>query len=78
MALFILLTAGQADAVRGTSEAVPSAALDPVARQGSVYILGVEVLADPAHAAHHDYLATLPRMDDSDPSFPAPYPSPEE
>jgi hypothetical protein len=43
-----------------------------------VYILGVEVLADPAHAAHHAYLAALPRMDDSDPSFPAPYPLPEE
>jgi hypothetical protein len=78
MALFILLTAGQADAVRGVSADVPSAALDPVARQGSVYILGVEVLADPAHAAHHAYLAALPRMDDSDPSFPAPYPLPEE
>ena len=78
MALFILLTAGQADAVRGTSNVSPSAALDPVARQGGVYILGIEVLTDPAHASHHAYLAALPRMDDSDPSFPAPYPSPEE
>jgi hypothetical protein len=72
MALFILLTSGQADAVRGVSESVPYAALDPVEREGDVYILGVEVLADPAHATHHDYLAALPCMDDSDLNFPQP------
>lgn len=68
--MFILLTAGHADHVRGPSVSVPSAALEPVARQGGVFILGAAVLADPAHAAHHDYLMKLPQMDSSDPAFP--------
>ena len=68
MPMFILLGAAQADVVRGPS--TPSAALNPIERQGDAYILGVEVLADPAHAAHRDYLSALPRMDDSDLNFP--------
>lgn len=72
MAMFILLTAEQADYVRGLSETVPSAALNPVERQGGVFILGVDVLADPAHESHWVYLAALPRMDSDDPEFPPP------
>lgn len=70
MAMFILLTASEADHVRGPSATVPSSALEPVERQGGVFILGVGVLSDPAHAAHHDYLMELPQMDSSDPAFP--------
>ena len=69
MPMFIILDAGQADSVRGPS--TPSAALNPIERQGGVFVLGVEVLTDPAHEAHSDYLAALPQMDSSDPSFPA-------
>lgn len=68
MARFILLTAAEADQVRGPT--TPPAALMPVERQGGVYILGVEVLDDPAHAGRHEYLAALPQLDDSDPAFP--------
>ena len=70
MATFILLTAGQADHVRGPSISTPSAALEPVERQGGAFILGVAVLTDPAHEANHSYLAALPQMDDGDPEFP--------
>jgi len=69
MAIFILLDAAQADSVRGLS--TPSAALDPIEREGGVFVLGVEVLTDPAHEAHWSYLAALPQMDSSDPGFPA-------
>ena len=49
MAMFMLLTAGQADHVRGPSAITPSAALAPVERQGGLFVLGIDVLADPAH-----------------------------
>lgn len=68
MATFIILDSDQADSVRGLSS--PSAALNPIEREGGVFLLGVEVLDDPAHAAHRDYLSALPRMDDSDLNFP--------
>lgn len=71
MAMFILLTAGQADHVRGPSISTPAAALDPIERQGGALILGIDVLTDPAHAAHRDFLSVLPGLDSSDPSFPA-------
>lgn len=72
MAMFILLTAEQADHVRGPSENTSGASLEPVERQGGVFILGVEVLTDPAHATHWEYLAPLPQMDSDDPEFPPP------
>ena len=71
MAMFILLTAGQADYVRGPSVLTPSAALDPVERQGGLFILRVNVLADPAHEAHREFLSVLPQLDGGDRSFPA-------
>ena len=70
MSLFILLTAGQADAVRGPSVSSAGASLEPVERQGGVFILGAEVLADPAHESHWATLAPLPQMDSDDPGFP--------
>jgi len=77
MAMFILLTAGQADHVHGHSVSTPSGALEPVERQGGVFILGVEVLTDPAHAAHYEYLSALPQMDGDDPDFPGGIQPPE-
>ncbi|WP_425066978.1 hypothetical protein [Reyranella sp.] len=70
MTMFILLTGEQADHVRGPSAITPSAALAPVERQGELFVLGIEVLADPAHMAHWDYLALLPQLDGNDPSLP--------
>lgn len=71
MTMCILLTAERADHVCGPSATVPWAALPKIERQGGVFILGVEVLEDPAHEAHRDYLSALPQMDSSNPAFPA-------
>jgi hypothetical protein len=65
--MFILLTSTEADSVRGLS--TPSAALNPIEREGGVFLLGVEVLDDPAHKAHLDVLAKLPQKDIEDPDF---------
>ena len=67
MATFIILDSDQADSVRGLSS--PSAALNPIEREGGVFLLGVEVLDDPAHKAHMDVLARLPQKDSDDPDF---------
>ena len=69
MSLFIVLTAEQADAVRGST--MPPAALDPIERRDGVSILGLTVLSDPAHAMHHALLSGLPQLDSADPAFPA-------
>lgn len=71
MPSFIILTAEEADLVRGPSDSTPSAALVPIERHGGVYVLGAGVLDDPAHAAHRDALAALPTLDSASPSFPA-------
>ena len=68
MSLFIIMTAAQADRVRGPT--TPPAALYPVERQGGAFILGVAVLSDPAHAMHHELLSGLPQLDGADPAFP--------
>lgn len=70
MAMFIRLSIEQAEHVRGPSIATPSAALEPIERQGDAFILGIGVLTDTAHAAHWEYIALLPRLDDTDPAFP--------
>lgn len=77
MSKFILMTTEQADNVRGLSGSNSSAALEPIEREGGVFILGGEVLADPAHAAHRDYLSALPQMDSGDPDFPPPLEPPD-
>ena len=64
MPTVILLTAAQADAVRGPSNEAPTqAALLPVALTDGRYILGVEVLTDPLHAEDRAFLAALPTTD---------------
>jgi hypothetical protein len=70
MASFIILNADQADQVRGLSATDPMSALNPIERQGGVFILGAAVLDDPAHAVHHALLFALPQMDSADPAFP--------
>lgn len=68
MATFIILDSDQADTVRGPTTS--PAALNPVERAGDVFILGVGVLTDPAHAMHAEFLSGLPQMDSADPGFP--------
>jgi hypothetical protein len=63
MATFILMTSEQANYVRGL-------ALNPIERQGDVFILNMLVLSDPTHEQWHEYLSALPTMDLTDPNFP--------
>jgi hypothetical protein len=63
MSTVILLTAADADKVRGVSAETPLAALDPARLTDGRFFLGVEVLSDPAHAEDRDFLSTLPRVD---------------
>ena len=64
MADFILLTQENRDHLAGP-------ALQPVERQGGVFILNrVNVLADATHADHHSYLSALPYIDSNYPDFP--------
>lgn len=58
--MLILLTPEHVAAVRGPSATAPSASLEPIALTDGRYIVGIEVLADPAHAAHYALLSTLP------------------
>jgi hypothetical protein len=69
MPVFIVLTADEAAHVRGP--AIPPYALEPIERQGGVFILPAGVLDHPAYAMHVEFLAVLPQMDSADPSFPA-------
>lgn len=58
--LFIILTPGEADAVRGPT--APGAALDPVPLTGgAAFALPEAILADPDHARQRAVLAGLPR-----------------
>ncbi|MFN4018041.1 MAG: hypothetical protein ACK4JB_22070 [Reyranella sp.] len=75
MPMFILLSEEQADKVRGRSIAMPSSTLDPIERQGGVFILGIEVLVDPAHEPRRALLSALPQIDGNDPAFPVSKPS---
>jgi len=67
MSSVIILTAAEAEAVRGNS--TPIAAIEPVALTDGRFMLGTEVLADPAHKAHWDVLTKLPQKDSDDPAF---------
>lgn len=71
MPMFILLGREDRDAVAGPSNIVPGRALVPIERLMGVFILGTEVLDDPAHAPHRTRLCLLPQLDGEDPSFPA-------
>lgn len=70
MEMFILLTAEQAAHVRGPSATEAGEALNPIERQGGVFILGAEVLTASAHEAHWAFLAALPQVGREDPAFP--------
>jgi hypothetical protein len=63
MTTLILLSAADASAVRGPSATVEGAALQPIALTDGRFVLPVMVLDDPAHAAHRDFLASLPAVD---------------
>ena len=54
----IILTAEQADHVRGPTS--NGAALMPVPTEDGGFILSENVLEDPNHEMHHEYLSTLP------------------
>lgn len=58
--MLISLTKTQADAVR--SKPTPYAALEPVLLADASYILGVEVIADPAHVAKKATLQACPQV----------------
>jgi hypothetical protein len=66
MTTLILLSADDADAVRGPSATVEGAALWPIVLTDGRYILSTRVLADAAHAAHRERLAALPTADETD------------
>jgi hypothetical protein len=70
MAMFILLSQDDRDIVAGPSSVTPGQALVPIERANGGFILGAEVLADPAHAPHRASLAMLPQLDNEEPSFP--------
>ena len=55
----MILTPGQANQVRGQS--TPTAAIEPVLLSDGKYLLGGEVLSDPAHAAHKAFLQGMPK-----------------
>jgi hypothetical protein len=65
----IILNATQADAIRGIT--TPGHSLEPVPlADGATYVLPESVLADPAHAIHHDLLASLPTRDVAEDEYP--------
>lgn len=59
----MLLSAEQADAVRGPSAQTAAAALSPQPLTDGSFFLGLAVLDDPAHAEHHDVLVACPVVD---------------
>jgi hypothetical protein len=60
----IILTAEQAEKVRGISPTNPNAALDPIPLKDGTFMLPKEVLTDPAHADVKELLSTLPLSTD--------------
>lgn len=69
---YIALTEAQADTVRG--ETTPNHWLAPALIQegehAGTYVLSVNVLDDPAHAAYHAMLSALPQFDYTFPPTP--------
>ena len=59
----LILDKATRDEVLGPSTTHPNAHLDPVALTDGRYILGTEVLDDPAHAEVHDTLAACEVVD---------------
>lgn len=63
MAMFIVLTAEQAAAVRGVSPVAKWAAIEPIVLEDGSFILNDEVLTDPAHSSKTRALTTLTKYD---------------
>ena len=59
----IVLTAAQADVVRGVSNETPLAALVPALLTDGRFFLGVAVLSDRVHERHWPLLSTCPQVD---------------
>jgi len=59
----LILTAEEADKVRGRSPKDAGCAIDPRPMKDGRFILGAEVLDDPAHEDVRDFLASLPRAE---------------
>jgi len=57
----LILTADEAEKVRGLSPSKSGAVLAPRSLKDGRFILGPEVLDDPAHEDVRDFLASLPR-----------------
>lgn len=58
----IILTAAEADKVRGISPTNTRAAIDPIPLKDGTFMLGENVLNDPAHADAKTFLKTLPTV----------------
>lgn len=63
MSMVILMTPDEADQVRGLSSVDPSHAIVPIELSDGNFFVGVEVLDDPMHAEHKDFLSSLPQAD---------------
>jgi len=72
-ALYIILDATSAEAVRGATEAGHALAPIALALPG-IFVLPVGVLDDPAHAQHHAFLGGLPVREVEDEEWPPPPP----
>jgi hypothetical protein len=60
--MMILLTSEEADKVRGPTQ--PGHALMPRKLKSGDFVLPPEVMDDPMHAEHHDFLNGLPLIAD--------------
>lgn len=68
--MMILLTPDEANQVRSTAkegDEYPFHALDPRELKDGNFVLPTVVLHDPAHAQQHDFLVTLPQIEDPNP-----------
>ena len=65
--MMIHLTREQAVEVAGYSTESSMHGLRPIRLVDDTYVLPLEVLDDPFHAEHHDFLASLPQIEDPDP-----------
>jgi hypothetical protein len=66
--MMILLSPDDANQVRSSVlEGDEYHALEPRELKDGNFVLPVEVLHDPAHAQQHDFLVTLPQIEDPEP-----------
>jgi len=77
MAMFIILTSGEADIVRESIYSVIPR-YQPIRRADDKYILPVSILSASAHEQWWEFLGELPQLDHNDPAFPGPYEPLEE